>query len=54
MAGVSPEDHQSFFNKYTGDGYVPVNVSVTSVGGKKYYTAFYEKRDVGGSILKVR
>jgi murein DD-endopeptidase MepM/ murein hydrolase activator NlpD len=51
-AGVSPEDHQNFFNKYTGEGYVPVNVSVTSVGGKKYYTAFYEKRDVGGSILK--
>ena len=50
--GLSPEEHQTLFDKYTGDGYVPVNVSVTSVGGKKYYAAFYEKRNVGGSVLK--
>ena len=31
---------------------MPVNVSVVSVGGKRYYTAFYEKRNVGGSVLK--
>ncbi len=48
----SPEEHQVLFDKYTGDGYVPVNVSVVSVGGKKYYSAFYEKRNVGGSVLK--
>ncbi|MDZ4808817.1 MAG: serine hydrolase [Bacteroidota bacterium] len=50
--GLSPEEHQTLFEKYTGEGYVPVNVSVTSVGGKKYYAAFYEKRNVGGSVLK--
>ena len=50
--GLSPEEHQTLFEKYTGDGYVPVNVAVTTVAGKKYYTAFYEKREVGGSILK--
>jgi murein DD-endopeptidase MepM/ murein hydrolase activator NlpD len=49
---LSPEEHQTLFDKYTGDGYVPVNVSVTSVGGKRYYSAFYEKRNVGGSVLK--
>ncbi len=50
--GLSPEEHQTLFDKYTGEGYVPVNVSVTSVSGKKYYAAFYEKRNVGGAILK--
>jgi Bacterial tandem repeat domain 1/Peptidase family M23 len=49
---LSPEQHQTLFEKYTGDGFVPVNVSVASVGGKKYYSAFYEKRNVGGSVLK--
>lgn len=48
----SPEEHQQLFETYTGQGYVPVNVSVVSVGGKKYYSAFYEKRNVGGSVLK--
>lgn len=50
--GVTPEQHQALFDKYTGDGFVPVNVSVTSVGGKRYYSAFYEKRNVGGAVLK--
>ena len=50
--GVTPEEHQTLFEKYTGEGFVPVNVSVTSVNGKRYYAAFYEKRNVGGSMLK--
>ena len=50
--GLSPEEHQTLFEKYTGEGYVPVNVSVVFVGGKRYYSAFYEKRNVGGSMLK--
>ena len=29
-----------------------MNVSVVSVGGKRYYSAFYEKRNVGGHVLK--
>jgi len=49
---ATPENHQTLFEKYTDDGYVPVNVSVVMVGGKKYYSAFYEKRNVGGSVLK--
>lgn len=48
----TPEQHQTLFEKYTGEGYVPVNVSVVSVGGKRFYSAFYEKRNVGGSLLK--
>ncbi len=48
----TPEQHQTLFDKYSREGYVPVNVSVVSVGGKRYYSAFYEKRDVGGSVLK--
>lgn len=50
--GLSADEHQQLFETYTGQGYVPVNVSVTSVGGKRYYAAFYEKRNVGGSVLK--
>jgi murein DD-endopeptidase MepM/ murein hydrolase activator NlpD len=48
----SPAEHQTLFEKYTSEGYVPVNVSVVSVGGKRYYSAFYEKRNVGGNVLK--
>lgn len=48
----SAEKHQELFDKYTDMGYVPVNVSVTSVKGKKYYSAFYEKRDVGNCKLR--
>lgn len=48
----SPEAHQKQFEELTGKGYVPVNVSVVSVGGKRYYSAFYEKRNVGGCVLK--
>jgi hypothetical protein len=49
---LSAGDHQNLFEQYTKDGYVPVNVSVTSVGGKLYYSAFYEKRNVGAPLLK--
>ena len=50
--GLSAGDHQTLFEKYTKDGFVPVNVSVTSIGGKLYYSAFYEKRNVGAPFLK--
>jgi hypothetical protein len=50
--GLSPEDHQKQFEELTGKGFVPVNVSVTSVNGKRYYSAFYEKRNTGGMVLK--
>ena len=49
---VSPESHQKMFEDYGNKGFVPVNVSVTSVNGKLYYSAFYEKRNVGKALLK--
>ena len=49
---LSPEEHQKLFEEYSGKGFVPVNVSVVSVNGKRYYSAFYEKRDVGDAVLK--
>ena len=50
--GVSPEEHQALLEKYTDQGFVPVNVSVAKIRGKRFYTAFYEKNNVGGQILK--
>jgi CubicO group peptidase (beta-lactamase class C family) len=49
---LSLEEHQKLFEKYSGEGYVPVNVSVVTINGKRYYAAFYEKRNVGGHVLK--
>lgn len=49
---LSPEEHQVLFEKYSKDGFVPVNVSVTSVNGKRYYAAFYEKRKEADAVLK--
>lgn len=50
--GVTPQQHQQWFEEFSSKGFVPVNVSVVSSGGKLYYTAFYEKRDVGKAMLK--
>jgi hypothetical protein len=41
-------DHQATFNQLTSQGWVPVNISVTPWGAARYYTALYEKKDVGG------
>jgi len=49
---ASPEQHQQLFEEYSGKGFVPVNVSVVSSGGKLFYSAFYEKRNVGKATLK--
>jgi hypothetical protein len=49
--GVSAATHQSNFNTWTGQGYVPINVSVVVVGGARYYTAFYELTSVGSFTL---
>ncbi len=49
---LSLEEHQQLFEKYSAEGYVPVNVSVITIGGKRNYAAFYEKRNVGGHVLK--
>ncbi|HVK29257.1 MAG TPA: peptidoglycan DD-metalloendopeptidase family protein [Nocardioides sp.] len=49
--GVSAATHQANFNTWTGQGYVPVNVSVVVVGGVRYYTALYELASVGSFTL---
>ncbi len=46
------EEHQERFNSLKADGFVPINVSVVSENGQLRYTAFYEKRNVGGFLLK--
>ena len=43
--GLPADRHQDRFEELSGDGWDPVNVSVVSVGGKRFYTAFYEKRE---------
>jgi len=43
--------HQQRFDQWTADGWRPINVSVVSINGKRYYTAFYEKRK-GSYALK--
>ena len=50
--GVSQATHQAKFNSLKSKGYVPVLVSVASVGGKKYYTATYEKKKVGSWVAQ--
>lgn len=42
--GVSPEKHKNTFNGLVKNGWVPINVSATSVNGKRTIAAFYEKR----------
>lgn len=44
----SKEEHQSLYNDLTkNQGYVPVNISVVSSNGQRYYSALYDKRNVG-------
>ncbi len=45
-------EHQALFEKFRDAGFVPINVSVISIGGERRYTALYEKRNVGVFILK--
>lgn len=50
--GLTADAHQARFNELSGQGYVPVNVSVVSVNGQRSYAAFYEKKAVGSWLLK--
>ncbi len=50
--GLSASDHQKRFDQYSSQGYKPMNVAVSSVGGKKTYVAFYTKENVGSWKLK--
>lgn len=42
--GLTRAQHQQRFNQWTADGWSPINVSVVSMNGTRYYTAFYEKQ----------
>lgn len=46
------QEHQQLFDDNSAKGWVPVNVSVVSVGGLRLYTALYEQKNVGGFQLK--
>lgn len=48
--GISAHDHQKRFEEWTKAGYVPVNVSITAVGGVLQFAAFYVQHDVGGFV----
>ncbi|PSB20495.1 hypothetical protein C7B61_07325 [filamentous cyanobacterium CCP1] len=50
--GITADEHQKKFDDLTAKGFVPVNISVTSIGGQRRYAAFYEKKNVGGLAVR--
>lgn len=50
--GITAAEHQDKFDALTAQGFVPVNISVTSIDGQRRYAAFYEKKNVGGLAVK--
>jgi murein DD-endopeptidase MepM/ murein hydrolase activator NlpD len=50
--GKSATEHQTLFDQFFKQGFMPINVSVVSQGGNRTYAAFYEKVDTGSLILK--
>ncbi|MBZ4420658.1 peptidoglycan DD-metalloendopeptidase family protein [Myxococcus sp. RHSTA-1-4] len=48
--GRTEAEHQSLFNTYASSGYRLVNASVVSVSGQRYFTALYDKANVGGWV----
>lgn len=50
--GITAVEHQEKFDAWTAQGFVPVNLSVTSIGGQRRYAGFYEKKIVGGLAVK--
>lgn len=50
--GLSNSKHQERFDDLTQKGWVPKNISVISIGGKRSYTALYEKTNVGSFVAK--
>lgn len=45
--GRTATQHQQILNQKTQAGYSPINISVVSVNGQRYYTGLYEKKNVG-------
>lgn len=50
--GITAAEHQKKIDDWTSRGFVPVNMSVTSIGGDRRYAAFYEKKTVAGWAAK--
>jgi hypothetical protein len=50
--GITAAEHQKKFNDLTAKGFVPVNISVTSIAGQRRYAAVYEKKNVGGLAVR--
>lgn len=46
--GLTAEQHQQKMDQLTAGTWRPKNVSVVSIGGKRFYTAIYESANVGG------
>ncbi len=45
-------EHQELVESLADDNYVPISVSVASIGGSRTYAALYELRNVGQWVLK--
>jgi hypothetical protein len=52
--GLTAAQHDQFLNEATGAGMRPVNSSVVSVGGERYYTDLYRAWDSGGWQMKTQ
>jgi len=50
--GKNATEHQTLFDQFFKEGFMPINVSVVSKNGDRTYAAFYEKVDTGSLILK--
>ena len=50
--GKNAAEHQTLFDQFFKQGFMPINVSVVSQNGNRTYAAFYEKVDTGSLILK--
>lgn len=50
--GITVAEHQEKFDALTAQGFVPVNLSVTSIDGQRRYAGFYEKKTVGELTVK--
>ncbi len=51
-SNLNSNQHQSVFNQAKKDGLNPINVSVVSIGKKRFYTALYRADNMGSWALK--
>lgn len=50
--GATAKDHQSSFDKWVKEGWMPTNISVVAPGGQPRFTALYEKIDTKGMYAR--